>query len=192
MCSHFVTGTALGWATAVLPMLGGTKSSDPLNDDQIGWIMSIMGAGAVTGPLFTWLFVDKIGRKPVLSMACAPMILSYVIMTVKQEYMYLMIGRVFTGVAMGVTFSVVPLFIGEITDNQIRGALGAVALLTINCGNVFTICIAPYVDLAGLNLILALVAGVLILLLFFIPESPYYHMMRGKLILQSLIPLSRI
>lgn len=168
-------------------MLSGVNVEIPMDDDQIGWIMSIMGIGGITGSILTWLLVDRIGRKPVLLMCGTPMILAQVIMTVKQEYVYLLIGRVLTGVTMGVGFAIVPLFTGEITDNKIRGALVAIGTVTLNSGNVFVVCIAPYVDLGDLNLILALVTSILIWLLLFVPESPYYSVMRGKLTAQLFI-----
>lgn len=60
------------------------------------------------------------------------------------------IGRILTGFASGSYSVVIPLYISEIAENEIRGTLGTYFQLQINAGILFTYGVGAVVSLCAI------------------------------------------
>lgn len=68
-----------------------------------------------------------------------------------------------------------PMYIGEIADDDVRGSLGSFMQLFIVIGLLFSYVLGPYLTIKVFNIILLLPPIVFLVTFFmFIPESPYY------------------
>jgi MFS family permease len=97
----------------------------------------------------------------------------------------MVVGRVLAGVGIGISSSVVPLYISEISPKEIRGALGSANQVSINVGILLAI-------IAGLPLAdnpawwrtmfyLATIPAVLLFVgMVYSPESPRWLYKQGK------------
>ncbi|KAF6207536.1 hypothetical protein GE061_015983 [Apolygus lucorum] len=74
----------------------------------------------------------------------------------------------------GFTLAVVPLYLAEIADPKIRGALSTLAQFMVNLGDVLAYGIGPYVSYYTLALSFGSFPVFLFVLLFIVPESPYW------------------
>lgn len=85
------------------------------------------------------------------------------------------IARLFCGLAVGGVFTVLPMYIGEISDNEVRGQLGSFMQLFIVLGLLLSFVVGPFISIKAFN-ILCLAVPIAFLVIFFlwIPESPYY------------------
>lgn len=85
------------------------------------------------------------------------------------------IARFLNGFGTGAIFTVLPMFVGEISEDAVRGALGSFMQLFITFGLLFSYAIGPYTTIAHFNLA-CVIAPLLFLFIFFmyVPESPYY------------------
>lgn len=84
---------------------------------------------------------------------------------------------------MGIVFTVVPLYIAEVSSPRVRGALSTCFQAMLYLGHLIEFCIGPYVPFSTLNLVSLLIALAAFLLICFIVESPLslvFHNKRDK------------
>jgi len=92
----------------------------------------------------------------------------------------LYVGRVLTGFCGGVFSVACPLYIGEIADKDVRGSLGTYFQLMLVVGIEFVYVLGAFVPLFALNLVCGAVPLVFALLFFWMPETPQYHLHKGR------------
>ncbi|XP_070043479.1 sugar transporter ERD6-like 8 isoform X3 [Nicotiana tomentosiformis] len=97
-----------------------------------------------------------------------------------KEPMVLYLGRVLSGYSIGIISYVVPMFVGEISPNKLRGALSSTNQLSIVIGLSAVYVIGAFVGWRILALLGVVPCGLLFLGLFFIPESPRWLAMNGE------------
>lgn len=73
------------------------------------------------------------------------------------------------------------IYVTEIADKEIRGALGMVVQVMNNLGSLIVYSIGPFVSYTTLNSILVSIPICYVLACIWIPESPYYYLKEGKL-----------
>lgn len=72
------------------------------------------------------------------------------------------------------------IYITEIADKEIRGALGMLVQVMNNVGSLIMYGIGPFVSYTALNTIVLTIPIVYVLACTWIPESPYYHLKDGR------------
>ena len=80
----------------------------------------------VAGPLS-----DRIGRKRTLLSSSVFLIASYIVMLAAGNVEMLLLGRFLQGFGVGFIMTVLPMYIGEIASDAVRGALGSLMQLFI-------------------------------------------------------------
>jgi hypothetical protein len=68
------------------------------------------------------------------------------------------------------------IYITEIADKEIRGALGMSVQVMNNSGSLLIYGIGPFVSYTVLNSMIATIPVVYALCCYWLPESPYYHL----------------
>ncbi|KAK4876840.1 hypothetical protein RN001_009346 [Aquatica leii] len=74
-----------------------------------------------------------------------------------------------------------PLYIGEVTDKDIRGGLTTTISIMNAVGNVIVYSVGPFVSYMALALLCAAVPLISTLVFIFMPDSPYFLCKKGKL-----------
>ncbi|MCD7457885.1 hypothetical protein HAX54_036522 [Datura stramonium] len=151
-----------------------------------GWIVSTVLAGAFVGSFTGGALADKFGRTKTFILDAIPLAVGAFLCTTAQSVQAMIIGRLLTGIGIGISSAIVPLYISEISPTEIRGTLGTV--------NQLFICIGILVALvAGLPLSgnpswwrtmfgIALIPSVLLALgMAFSPESPRWLYQQGRI-----------
>ncbi|KAF2114071.1 MFS quinate transporter-like protein QutD [Lophiotrema nucula] len=153
-------GMLFGWDTG---LIGGVLTMDAFqhsfNLDKTspdfsnlqGNIVSVLQAGCFFGALSSFYVSDKFGRKMALIIADAIFILGSLIQTLcainTTSLAQLYVGRVIGGFGVGLISAVVPTYIGENANKEIRGrCIGCMQLF-----NVTGICLSFFVNY-GINI----------------------------------------
>ena len=143
------------------------------------------------GTLIAGQTSDYLGRKKTVLICCLLYIVGTFCMTVAQSFGVLLVGRIVTGLGVGVSFVVTPVYITEISPASARGMLSTCFDISINAGIVlgyivgFAIISQEFVTgkEARWRLMLALGAALPLFVagsLAFLPESPRWLHARGR------------
>uniref|UniRef100_A0A8D2QTF4 Solute carrier family 2 member 6 n=1 Tax=Zosterops lateralis melanops TaxID=1220523 RepID=A0A8D2QTF4_ZOSLA len=183
---NFSFGFALVYPSPVIPALEAHPSPGlRLDQHTAPWFGSVFTLGAAAGGLSTMLLNDCLGRKLSIMFSALPSALGYALLAGAQGLWMLLLGRVLTGYAGGVTSASIPVYISEISHPGVRGMLGACPQIMAVLGS---LCFPPNcAALAGLVLDwrwLAVAGEVpvfaMVLLLCFMPNSPRFLLSQGK------------
>ncbi|XP_043978729.1 solute carrier family 2, facilitated glucose transporter member 9 isoform X2 [Gambusia affinis] len=151
--------------------------------------VSIFAIGGLLGTLSVSLIIKVAGRKGTLLLnncfaVTATLLLSLGEMS--RSFEMLIIGRIVMGVNSGISLSVLPMYLGEISPKHIRGSIGQFNSILI-CLGVFTGQVLGLPELLGqesrwnyLFSFLAFPAVLQLCVLPFLPESPRYLLMEKK------------
>lgn len=183
----FAIGTGMVWSSPMIPHLNGNvdPENNPLEHTitpaQESWIASLNPLGSCVGPFLFGYLSDIIGRKLSLIICIAPVIISYLICSFSKYVELFYVARFINGIGSSGFYTVMPMFIGEISEDSNRGALGCFLTIFAAMGNLFTYTIGPFLTFKTFNLICLIVPGLfLILFTIFVPESPYYYVTKDK------------
>lgn len=91
------------------------------------------------------------------------------------------VARFILGAALGGVYTVIPMYVGEIADNENRGTLGSVMNVFLCFGIFFSYCVGPYTSLVVFNVLLGTVPIIFfVLFLLLAPESPQYYLSKNR------------
>ncbi|KAG5684574.1 hypothetical protein PVAND_013799 [Polypedilum vanderplanki] len=175
-------GISIGWTSPTIQILQSTRS--PLNYSitlqQASWIGSFLPLGALFGVLlFGWLS-NVIGRFWALWIASFPQIFSWLCIINASTVEFLYIGRFTAGICTGAVFTLVPLYVSEISDNSARGFLGSIFLLTVNFGTLLMFIFGSYFSYSFTSKFMLSFPIVYAAIFMFFPETPYFLLQHGK------------
>ncbi|XP_019262107.1 PREDICTED: plastidic glucose transporter 4 isoform X1 [Nicotiana attenuata] len=151
-----------------------------------GWIVSSVLAGATVGSFTGGALADKFGRTKTFVLDAIPLAVGAFLCTTAQSVQAMIIGRLLTGIGIGISSAIVPLYISEISPTEIRGTLGTVNQLFICIG--ILVALVAGLPLSGNPLWwrtmfgIALIPSVLLALgMAFSPESPRWLFQQGRI-----------
>ncbi|KAL1455054.1 hypothetical protein WDU94_009174, partial [Cyamophila willieti] len=178
----FIAGSWLTWPSVALYKWQ-TKEyvlPFPLDAAQSSWVVATMDLGNILSPVPTGYIMDKLGRKNTLLLTSLVFLASSLLAIFAQSFYWLLLARLLAGIGKGVGFTVVPMYIAEITDKEIRGTLSTMFTGHLYGGILFSLCVGPYIQYQTLNIILGIVPLVFFITFMFIPETPYFFIIKDN------------
>ncbi|KAH0880136.1 hypothetical protein HID58_067530 [Brassica napus] len=168
LCGTFSYGTAAGFTS---PAQFGMMAGLNLSLAEFSFFGSILTIGGLVGAALSGKLADLLGRRGAA--------------------WSLDIGRLFLGVAAGLSCYVVPVYIVEISPKQIRGAFTAVNALVMSSSVSITFLVGSATSWKTLALISTVPCVLEFVGLFFIPESPRWLSRNGR-VKESVAALQRL
>lgn len=95
--------------------------------------------------LYGWAS-DRLGRKYSLTIIAIKQIIAWSLIVLAQNEMDLIISRFISGLSAGGTFILIPLFISEISSDNIRGRLGSIFVFSNGIGILFAYVCGTYME----------------------------------------------
>lgn len=177
-------GSMLGWSSPVVFKITQANSTDypfEVSTFDGDWVSSLinLGAAAVCFPI--GLIMDAIGRKKTMLLLTLPFTLGWLLITFAPNVGTLMAGRFITGVAGGAFCVTAPAYTSEIAQDSIRGTLGSYFQLMITVGILFAYAVGSYTSVFVFNILCTIIPIVFCVIFFFMPESPNFLVVKGRL-----------
>lgn len=171
-------GTGLGFTSPANPLYNATGT---LDETELNLFTSIVNLGALVGGPLAGLLINVLGRKGSMMGSVVLSLAAWALIAFGEDFAPLLSGRIIAGVFTGMTCLVVPTYIGEVSSADIRGALGSSFQLMVTIGILYAYVFGSFIDnTRTLALICAIPTVVYAVLLFFIRESPTFHIAKGK------------
>ncbi|XP_061867475.1 solute carrier family 2, facilitated glucose transporter member 6 isoform X1 [Colius striatus] len=178
---NFSFGFALVYSSPVIPAL--EAHPDPalrLDKYTASWFGSVFTLGAAAGGLSAMALNDRLGRKLSIMFSALPSALGYALLAGAQGTGMLLLGRVLTGYAGGLTSASIPVYISEVSHPGVRGMLGACPQIMAVLGSLILYALGLALDWRWLAVAGEVPVLVMIILLCFMPNSPRFLLSRGK------------
>jgi sugar porter (SP) family MFS transporter len=182
-CGGLLFGFDTAVISGVLPIL---QTHFGLNELMSGWVVSILTVGCIIGVIFAGGLADKYGRKKLLSIASLLFIVSAVGTALSPSIFIFQCFRFLGGLAVGAASIASPMYIAEVAPAEKRGQMVSINQLTIVIGILLAFFTNYILVNTGENnwrwmlLVMAVPALLFFLLLFTVPRSPRWLLMRGK------------
>ena len=159
-----------------------------LSNAQVSAYMASLDLFAMVGSATASFINDRFGRRGCFYATSIGFILGDLIQAVAQDYATLMVGRAILGVSIGCGLAIDPMYIAEISPENVRGYLVSWSECAINVGLVFgmasglifynTPSDVAWRNMYGTGAVLPLV--MLCLITCYMPESPRYLLQKGR------------
>nr|CAD7576190.1 unnamed protein product [Timema californicum] len=176
-------GCALSWTSPTLLKMDSGETDIPASSGEQSWIGSLTPLGAVFSPFLAGYAADRWGRKTTLIATACPVIVGWVLIACAEparSIPLIYVGRIIHGLCVGVAFTVLPMYCGEIAEDKVRGALGSLLQIMISFGLLSQYVVGPYVSYLVLTIFSVMVPFLFVAAMWFIPESPYQLIMVRK------------
>ena len=196
-------GFLFGYDTAVISgTIAQVTEQFGLDALQQGWYVGCALIGSIIGVLFAGILIDKFGRKSTMILSAILFSTSAIGCAVSTDFNQLVIYRIIGGVGIGVVSIISPLYISEVAVAQYRGRLVSLYQLAVTIGFLGAYLVNyqllgysmsnPDVSTGWWNLVFVsevwrgmlgmetLPAIMFFIIIFFIPESPRWLILKGK------------
>ncbi|KAJ8930370.1 hypothetical protein NQ314_016834 [Rhamnusium bicolor] len=169
-----------GWPSPYIPVLVEGNYTFRITSDEGSWLTVIPLIGAVFGAFFTGLIVDVFGRKRLIVFSSVPFIASWLLVGFAKSSVMMFVGRFLAGAADGLSFTAVPMYLGEIAEPEIRGLLASICPVCIVIGILLINIFGAYLALDMVAFIGTILPILLLIIFPWMPESPYFYLMKGN------------
>ncbi|UWO02210.1 sugar porter family MFS transporter [Bacteroides sp. D2] len=196
-------GFLFGYDTAVISgTIAQVTQLFQLDTLQQGWYVGCALVGSIVGVLFAGILSDKLGRKLTMVISAVLFSTSALGCALCADFTQLVIYRIIGGVGIGVVSIVSPLYISELAVAQYRGRLVSLYQLAVTVGFLGAYLVnyqllawaesGTQLSVDWLNKVFitevwrgmlgmeTLPAILFFIIIFFIPESPRWLIVRGK------------
>ncbi|XP_044733246.1 facilitated trehalose transporter Tret1-like [Chrysoperla carnea] len=178
--SAFATGMQFGWIGPTLHKLMLNETNIQIdNSSGISWIAGNLKLGGIFGPFLGSFLADACGRKTTILLAAFPLLIAWFIICIANKIYQLCIAEFISGVATQTIFTILPIYIGEIVSPKIRGTLAMFIPLQFYMGFLLENIIVPKISVMFNSVIAILVILLLLCSFCWMPESPYYFLMKN-------------
>ncbi|KAI4483782.1 hypothetical protein M0804_008042 [Polistes exclamans] len=174
-------GIVLGWNAPTVVFLLSPDSPIHFTSSNISTLTAVMSAGNMLAPLVSVLLLDRIGRKYTILLCSLPLIVGWSMIMMAKSVLVMNVARFFSGISLGSGLITATLYCGEISSVKMRGANVSILAIMFTIGILMSYIIVPYLSMtkaAGIFLFLLIC---FVVLFSFMPESPYYLAMRGRI-----------
>ncbi|KAL9235839.1 hypothetical protein vseg_010573 [Gypsophila vaccaria] len=176
VCGSYEFGACAGYSS---PTQAAITSELGLSTAEFSLFGSILTFGAMIGAITSGPIADFIGRKGAMRVYASFCVAGWLAIYFAKDVVALDVGRLAGGYGMGAFSFVVPVYIAEIAPVDLRGALTTLNQVMICTGVSVAFLIGIVLSWRVLALIGLVPCAVLLIGLFFIPESPRWLAKRG-------------
>lgn len=174
------TGAHMTWTSPSLEYLKSNESHISVSVSEQSWLLSIENLSALIGHCLYPIFMDRIGRKYTLLIFGVIQLISWILINLAYNFIFLFIARIIVGISYGASIPVFQLYIGEVAGKSIRGILLSLIKISINVGSFLMVTSGAFLPYHTMNLTMLSFPIFALFLFPFMSESPYFHLMKGR------------
>lgn len=156
------------------------KDNYDISEEEASYLPIIPPVIMAVASLFVSRLNDIIGRKTTLLLIALPYTTAWIISAFAKNIWMFYIFRVASGLGDACIFSSVPMYIGEIATPKVRGFWGNTMSFSMYLGQLLVNVIGSYCNVQQTAYICITIPIIFLIVFPFMPESPYYYIMKGN------------
>nr|XP_023020585.1 facilitated trehalose transporter Tret1-like [Leptinotarsa decemlineata] len=170
-----------GWSSPSIPALTKGTYKFQISSNDASWLAVTLLPGTILGAVIAGTLTGVLGRRKVILFTSVPLLTGWIMIGLARNVATLYVARFVAGISSGLSFSTVPMYLGEIAEPQIRGMLASLCPVFVVLGILIVNILGNFlaIDTA------AFVACIFPLLLFvtfvWMPESPSFLLQHNRI-----------
>lgn len=114
-------------------------------------------------------------------MAAIPLIAGWILIGVATSVAHIYVSRVLSGLAYGLCYSVLPMYLAEIASDRVRGSICVLLTVMAKLGILYAYAIGPYTSVKLMAWLALIPSAVFVGTFVWFPESPYYLLGKNQI-----------
>ncbi|XP_068983641.1 uncharacterized protein [Bombus flavifrons] len=182
MLTMVVVGTINGWTTISLHYLIAVTGSVPLTltHDEYSWIVSLTIVGSMIGALVAAELADRSGRKQCLLICSTMFTVGWFIIYEANSVPMLYLARLILGIGVGIAHTINPMYVSEVANRNLRGAIGTIIAVNALNGSLLTCILGLFLTDKTLLTVLVIISFISLFTNTCFPETPYFLLAKGR------------
>lgn len=177
----FCIGLVGGWISPNIQRWLSPESDIPMTETQSSWVVSFVVIGCMLSTIPSGFLINIIGRKNLLLASSPFLTISWLIVIYTRSIEMLYLARCFQGISFGLGATAIPIYLGEISEVNIRGLIGTffpgLYFIGVLVGYIVG-SVSSYDNVAYFNLLSSFIFFVMF---YNMPKSPSYLVSRNKM-----------
>lgn len=169
-----------GWSSPYLPVLLSGTYIFTIQSEEASWLAIMPALGVIIGSILSHFIINVLGRKSLILLISAPFVVTWLMIGLARTSVLFHVARFTAGMADGLTFIVVPIFLGEIAEPKIRGMLSSSCPTAVVMATLLMNIFGRYMSIPTTAFVAAVFPLASLCIFMWIPESPYFLLMKGR------------
>lgn len=127
------------------------------------------------------LFIHSHGRKIAILAGCVPLGIGWLIVAHTNSYAAWCAARFLSGLSFGSEYTVLPVYLSEVSSDEVRGLVVFTLVAIVKCGLVTVFALGSRISVTALSYVGLLPLAVFAVGYYWLPESPYHLVACGRL-----------
>lgn len=164
-------GLGIGYSSVLIPQL----EEDPVITISVweaAWVVSLIALGQIGGAVLGSALSAWLGRKAAVMVSALPSITGWAVTAISQNVTMLYVARLLVGLGMGMSGTVHPVYVCELSSPAFRGPLASSGVIVLTAGVVTAYILGSLLQWKLCAWLFLSLQVVMVLLVFTVPESP--------------------
>lgn len=171
----FQLGMMAGWSSPYVARLLSGESTFTITTGEATWVVTCLNLGRFFGAFFGAVCVNYTGSKTSIFITSIPISFCWICTIVANNVTWLYVARLLGGMGLGMSYSCFALYLGEIADPKIRGALVTLGMTGMSSGNLVICIMGTYLTMVISSCITLLLSLIVTALFLWLPDTPHHH-----------------
>ncbi|EFN76078.1 Sugar transporter ERD6-like 6 [Harpegnathos saltator] len=167
-------GLSLAWNSPYIAYLTSPESYISMTMKEASWVVSLINFGRIFGAIFGSVSVSYLGSKTTILINSFPIAMCWILTIAANRVEWLYAARFLVGIYIGMTYSSFSLYLAEIADPTIRGALVVLAMSGSTIGSLIISAMGVYLTMEVSGIACLLLCFVVMIIFIWLPESPHH------------------
>ncbi|XP_055686485.1 facilitated trehalose transporter Tret1-like isoform X2 [Lutzomyia longipalpis] len=151
-----------------------------MSDDEVSLMTSLMYLSAIGGSVVAGWLANTLGRKWTLFLSAIPQLIAFILIFFADKAIHIYISRCLSGIAVGTSIVIIPIFVAEISDKNLRGTVGNFMGVSISLGNFFGKFLPNLGGFYLTPIVVCTMVGIFSPILAILPDSPQFLLLKNR------------
>ncbi|KAG5875057.1 hypothetical protein JTB14_026188 [Gonioctena quinquepunctata] len=169
-----------GWSSPSVPALTKGTYKFQISDHEGSWVTVAILPGTILGAALAGKLTNVLGRRKVILLTTVPLLAGWIMIGFAEAVEVLYVARFVAGISSGLSFSTIPMYLGEIAEPQIRGMLASLCPVFVVLGVLLINIIGNHLPIDTTAFISCIFPIVLFSTFIWMPDSPSFLLQHDR------------